>query len=386
MRQFTARAALGALLLSCAAHANVAENLQNVLKFGPRVAGSEANEQARAYLEAQFRALGYHTRRDSFSYPRFDDLGSDVLADGRSLSGLALQGTVGGEVSGEVARVEGVGSPEDFARANVRGKIAVVARGQIPFAEKARNARAAGALGVIVVNNAAGELRGTLGEKVDLPVLGVTTEMGAALAGGARATLRVKVREGDVRGVNLVAFKSGVLRPELLFGGHMDTVPLAPGANDNLSGSLAVLELARRAVNTPLSAKSYFVLFDGEEDGLRGSRAFVQDHAEVTRGLRAMFNFDMVGVNVTPLAVGGDSALQELARKAAPELRAFQDRSGSDHAPFLGAGVPALFFHRGIDPNYHQPGDTVAEAALIGAAVDEALKVADAVLSAAPAQ
>lgn len=356
MRQFMLRAAVGALvlspaLLSSAARANIAENLDAVIKFGPRVAGSESNEQARAYLEAQFRALGYETRRESFTYPRFDDLGSGVRAGANALTGRALQGTVGGEVTAELARVEGVGTPEEFTRANVRGKIAVVARGQIPFADKARNARAAGASGLIVVNNTAGELRGTLGDRVELPVLGVTPEVGAALRAGERATLSVRVREGDVRGVNIVAFKSGVVKPELLFGGHMDTVADSPGANDNLSGSLAVLDIARRAVNTPLSARSYFVLFDGEEDGLRGSRAFVQGHADLTRGLRAMFNFDMVGVNVTPLAVGGDTTLQELARKAAPTLQAFQDRNGSDHAPFLQAGTPALFFIGVLTPS-----------------------------------
>ncbi len=382
MTPFALRAALIAPLLLSSALAGAAADLQALSTYGPRVAGSEAGERARAYVEAQLRAAGYSVRRETFSYPRFDDLGSDVsLGDqtpsGQTLSGLALQGTKGGEVSAPLARVPGLGNSQDFAGADVRGKIAVVARGQIPFAEKARNATQAGALGLIVVNNVPGDVRGTLGESVALPVLGVSQDVGARLSDGAAAKLSVRVRSADVRGVNVIAQMSGTA-PQLLFGAHLDSVTKSPGANDNASGSVAVLELARRAQNTPLAQKSVFVLFDGEEDGLRGSRAFVSD--EKTAGLKAMFNFDMVGVNVTPLAVGGDRQLGTLAQKTVPGLKIFQDGGNSDHASFLNAGVPALFFHRGVDPNYHQPGDKLADPALIDGTVDAALKVAGALL------
>ncbi|GMA17445.1 M28 family peptidase [Deinococcus metallilatus] len=281
--------------------------------------------------------------------------------------------------------VPGVGTAEDFQKVDARGKVAVVNRGQIPFGQKARNALTAGAAGLIVVNNEAGDLHGTLGERTVLPVLAVTPAVGAALREGQPVTLRVRVHEGEVRGVNVVAFKSGVTQPDWLFGGHLDSVTGAPGANDNLSGSVAVLELARRAVNTPIAARSSFVLFDGEEDGLRGSRVFVKDHPGVVQHLKAMFNFDMVGVNVMPLAVGGDSELVKAARQAVPTLGTFRAGGDSDHAPFSQAGVPVLFFHRGLDEHYHQPGDTLADPALIRGAVDTALKAVDAVLSVASA-
>ena len=147
------RAALVAPLLLSSALANAAADLRVLATYGPRVAGSPAGEQARAYFEAQLRGAGYTVRRETFSYPRFDDLGSAVSLGASQLNGLALQGTQGGEVSAPLVRVPGVGNPQDFAGADVRGKIAVAARGQIPFAEKARNALAAGALGLIVVNN-----------------------------------------------------------------------------------------------------------------------------------------------------------------------------------------------------------------------------------------
>ncbi|MFC4640507.1 M28 family peptidase [Deinococcus hohokamensis] len=375
-------AALAALVLVSSAGADIENDLRTVLKFGPRVTGSPANEQARSYLEAQFRALGYDTRREAFSYPRFDDLGSDLRQGNQTLSGRALEGSTGGEVRARAVRVPGVGTPEDFRAVNVRGQVAVVARGQLSFLQKAKNALAAGAAGLIIVNNEAKELQGRFGERVALPVLAVTSTTGAALRDGQALELRVRVRDGEVRGVNVVAFKSGVARPELLFGAHMDSVFRAPGANDNLSGTVAVLELARRAVNTPLAARSFYVLFDGEEDGLRGSRAFVQAHAPLVQGLKAMFNFDMVGVNVTPLNVTGERRLVETARQVAGLPGSFPADSGSDQVPFDQAGVPTLFFHRGLDANYHQPGDTLADPALIRGAVDAALSIADVVLKA----
>ncbi|PNY82194.1 M28 family metallopeptidase [Deinococcus koreensis] len=371
-------------LLLGSASATLDNDAQTILNFGPRVAGSPANEQARAYLEAQFRALGYETRRQDFSYPRFDDLGSDVKLGERVLGGNALQNSTGGTLSGPVVRVPGVGTTEEFARVDVRGKVAVVARGEIPFAQKARNALAAGAAGLVIVNNADGELRGTLGDRVALPVLGVSPTVGAALIDGAAVTLSVRVREGEVKASNVIAYKSGVTAPELLFGAHMDSVQGAPGANDNLSGTLSVLEIARRAANTPLAARAYFLLFDGEEDGLLGSRAFVKDNAPLVGTLKAMFNLDMVGVDVTPLSLTGDSKLVEAARGIAGVQASAGQPGGSDHVPFAQAGIPTLFFHRGLDKNYHQPGDKVLDPALVSETVEVALKVADSVLSATP--
>ncbi|GGK31514.1 aminopeptidase [Deinococcus malanensis] len=385
MQTWKLGALMGALMLASSALANIEDDLTTVVKFGPRVAGSEANEKARAYFEAQFQALGYTTRRDVFTYPRFDDLGSDVRQGTQTLTGRALEGSTGGGVTARAVRVPGVGTPENFRAVNVRGQVAVVQRGQIPFLEKARNALAAGAAGLIVVNTEAKELQGRLGERVELPALAVTSTAGAALRNGQPVTLNVRVRDGEVRGVNVVAFKSGVTRPEILFGGHMDSVFRSPGANDNLSGTAAVVEIARRTVNTPMGQRSYFVLFDGEEDGLRGSRAFVKENPALVQGLKAMFNFDMVGVNVTPLNVSGESRLVDIARQAAQIAGSSPDRGGSDQAPFAQMGIPTLFFHRGLDANYHQPSDTLVDPQLVRATVDAALKTADAALAAVPA-
>ncbi len=332
-------------------------------------------------MEAQLRASGYVTRRDTFEYTRDADLGSSATVGGRELPGKALRDAVSGTVRAAVIRVPGVGRAEDYRGLSARGKVVVVRRGEIPFQEKVRAAEAAGAVAVIVVNNAAGDVAGSLGTPSKVPALTVRTDADAALRDGASVTVSVRNERRTIQGVNVVAFKAGTVKPTVLFGAHVDSVPGAPGANDNASGTAAVLEMARRAANTPLGARSFFVLFDGEEDGLRGSRAFVEKYGDVARGLRAMLNFDMVGVNVMPLSVGGEDELEALALRAAPSLKTMPNGGGSDHASFAAVGTPALFFHRGIDANYHQPGDTVVDFALVNEAVEAGLKVGEAVVA-----
>ncbi|WP_309571195.1 M28 family peptidase [Deinococcus sp.] len=379
------RAALLALAtLSTTAHATLEDDARTILTYGPRVAGSPANEQARTYLEAQFRALGYDTRRETFTYPRFDDLGSDVQVGTQTLTGRAMQDSAGGTVSAAVVRVPGTGTPEDFARVDVKGRVAVIMRGQLPFLQKTQNALSAGAAGVIIINTTPGELRGTLGTRTALPVLGVSPTTGSALQDGQTVTLNVRVQDSDVQATNLIAFKSGLSTPTMLFGAHLDSVPGAPGANDNLSGSLTVLEIARRAANTPIGARSYFMLFDGEEDGLLGSRNFVKDNTALIGTLKAMMNFDMVGVNAAPLELAGTSSLLDTARTAGLPTNG-RDIGRSDHVSFQQAGVPAVMFYRGEDANYHQPGDTIYDPQLVRDTADVALKLADDVLNVTPA-
>ena len=362
----------------------VAQDVSTLLENGPRVAGSAALKKAGDYLEAQYGASGYSTRVETFEYNKFFDEGSQLEIGNKVLKGSALDGSSGGDFSAALVAVAGVGTLEEFRAANVTGKIAVVRRGTLRFAEKAQNAVQAGARGLIIVNNAPGNLRGgTLAVEVSIPVLGVSGADGAALlegvleGAGGQATLSVKAERRTIVGRNLIAALPGVTAPKILFGAHYDSVQGAPGANDNASGTASILEMARRAANTPLAQSAWFVAFDGEEDGLRGSRAFVKTHTSLVGGLKAMLNFDMVGVDVTPLSVGGTLALLERSERAVPELRRLNDgSSGSDHASFLEAGSPALFFYRGMDPNYHQPGDTVVQPEMLEETVLAGLKVA----------
>lgn len=137
-----------------------------------------------------------------------------------------------------------------------------------------------------------------------------------------------------------------------------------PGANDNASGAGVALAIAEeRAERGDLDGACY-VSFGAEEVGLHGSQHFVQAlTAAQLAGLRAMLNLDMVGAGGSWRLIGSPE-YQELGQRLAGELGIAAEpwelppQFGSDHQPFVEAGVSSLFLHRFEDPNYHTPHDT----------------------------
>lgn len=349
-------------------------DVQALVNFGPRASGTPATEKASSYLQQQYRQAGYEVEVQTFSYPKFTDLGSNLTVDGKTIKGIALNGSQAGTPNARLVVVPNAGRDADFAAVNAKGAIAVVKRGEIRFLDKAQNAAKAGAVGLVIVNNQSDNFYGTLGGDVKIPVLGLSGASGNSLLQNnqlPQVNLAVNTRTGNVTGRNTIAHLPGVTQPKVILGAHYDSVVDSPGANDNASGTATVLAIARNAAKTPLGRQAWFVAFDGEEDGLHGSKAFVsQAKPEFIQGLKAMLNFDMVGIN-DRLLIGGTQSLTKLAKATNPQVSTFSSRGGSDHAPFASAGVPVLFFYRGQDANYHQPGDKQVDSRLI----DETVRV-----------
>jgi len=330
---------------------------------GPRIAGTPASLAAGDYLAAEFRKAGYVVEFQTFMYSRTTDLGSTLSLGSTSFDVFALQGSPSRQVEASLAVIPGQGRAEDYADLNVKDQIVVVRRGGITFLEKARQAAERGALAIIVVNTELQNVRGTFGGISPIPGVTVSGREGEALFSqvGARVALQTRIVSEDIQARNLIARRSQA-KPQVIVGGHYDSVPASPGANDNSSGTVTTLELARELAGNPMSERIWFVLFDGEEDGLWGSRKFVENNQDLLRSLKAMINLDMVGVRVSQgLGVSGDSELVKLVQSAEPTTFSMgSGTGGSDHSSFASAGVAVLFFHWGIDPNYHLPGDNIA--------------------------
>jgi aminopeptidase YwaD len=356
-----------------------------LVNLGPRVTGTPVMDKASAYLSQEYRKAGYVTEVQTFTYPKFEDLGSSITLNKETIEGRALNGSVAGATNAPVVVVPNVGRKDDFAAVNVNAAIAIVRRGEIRFSEKAKNAAAAGAVGLVIVNNKPGNLYGTLGEEVKIPVLSLSSDEGNSLIQKAKnssinASLKVNTQQRVVTGRNIIAHLKGVTQPKIILGAHYDSVSGSPGANDNASGTAVVLDIARRLSNTPTARQAWFIAFDGEEDGLQGSRAFVkQAESQFLSGLKAMINFDMVGVN-DKLGIGGTSSLTAFARNIDPQVRIFGSHSGSDHAPFAAKDVPVLFFYRGQDPNYHSPNDKKIEPKLLDETTQAGLDIVQQIL------
>ncbi|HEX9755993.1 MAG TPA: M28 family peptidase [Gemmatimonadales bacterium] len=138
------------------------------------------------------------------------------------------------------------------------------------------------------------------------------------------------------------------------------------GADDNASGVVALLEIARRLALRPPARSVVFVAFSGEELGRLGSSAFVTD-AVVPKGrMTVMLNFDMVGrLRDDRLVVYGVETAAEWRRlleslNATHRFALNLQHGGygpSDHTSFTVAGVPVLHFFTGTHEDYHRSTD-----------------------------
>ena len=202
--------------------------------------------------------------------------------------------------------------------------------------------------------------------------------------GGSTATLTLRLEEVPSR--NVLAEKKGTEDNVVVIGAHFDTVPGTQGANDNASGTAAILALAELVSQKSLPFTVQFVSFGAEELGLFGSRAYVDALSEDERDrIIAMLNFDTVGAG-TGLMVLGDSQLTDIAiERAGPngiELGVSQGLSGatSDHASFAAVGIPVLMILSDDSTRIHTEQDTLdtINPELLGNAVRIGLEVLEA--------
>lgn len=184
------------------------------------------------------------------------------------------------------------------------------------------------------------------------------------------------------RGVNLVGIIEGVAEPEryIVVTAHYDHLGMREGAvyngaDDNASGTAALLEIARELRATPPGHSIIIAALDAEESGLRGARAFVDDSPVEASRIVANLNLDMVSRGDTgELWVAGTyhypnllPLVEEVAGRAPVELRVGHDRPGvagqddwtnaSDHGPFHAVGIPFLYTGVEDHPDYHKPTD-----------------------------
>lgn len=153
------------------------------------------------------------------------------------------------------------------------------------------------------------------------------------------------------------------------------------GADDNASGTSAVIEIARIMAETPHRNRSVmFMTFSGEEIGLLGSRHYVDEPTVPLEKIAAMINLDMIGrhtpdkeenkLSIQGLGTGGtfNAIVERRAREAGLEFLPDPSALGpSDHASFYRKGIPSLFFFTGVHEDYHQPGDDFEKLNLEGA-------------------
>lgn len=365
------------------------DNIYNNIEYlsqTPRVPGSEEEQNAIRFVKEQFESYGYQAELQEFTFYGYTaptTVGLSVSGFSNDLEPNSFTYGMDGNVTGELVYA-GLGRVQDLADLDLTGKIALIQRGEISFADKILNAAAQGAEGVIIFNNTDGALNGTLGAPNDnyIPVVSITRDAGQALLSAIEsgenptATITIEGAEGGIQtSQNVIATKAPTNKNKatngiVAIGAHLDSVEGAPGANDDASGTAMTLELARVMKDLPANTEIRFIAFGAEEMGLLGSRYYVSQLSEEDKNrFVGYFNLDMVGSRdagdlVINTVDGNDNIVSEAAQASSARLNGEPTPvvagGSSDHVPFYEAGLAsASFIHRPLEPWYHTPEDTI---------------------------
>ena len=225
-------------------------------------------------------------------------------------------------------------------------------------------------------------------EPIPIPVVYVMKDAAKKYFSDATATLKIKMKVdiGDKKrtGHNVVGYIDNDAANTVILGAHFDHLGYGEdgnsmlrtgeklihnGADDNASGTAALIELARILKTTKAKSNNYlFIAFSGEELGLFGSKYFTEHPTIDLATTNYMINIDMVGRlndSTKTLAVGGYGTSPTWATviKAQDKKLPFAikiDSSGtgpSDHTSFYRKDIPVLFFFTGQHKDYHRPTD-----------------------------
>jgi len=225
-------------------------------------------------------------------------------------------------------------------------------------------------------------------EKTGIPVVYVTKSAAKKYLNDASASvdIKLKVSIGEKKriGHNVIGYIDEGAPSTIVLGAHFDHLGYGEdgssmlrtkehlihnGADDNASGTAALIELARLLKNSKLDRNNYlFIAFSGEELGLFGSKYFVENPTISLSNINYMINMDMVGrLNDSSrvLTIGGygtspewSSLINTKTKKSPFVIKLDSSGTGpSDHTSFYRKDIPVLFFFTGLHADYHKPTD-----------------------------
>lgn len=234
-------------------------------------------------------------------------------------------------------------------------------------------------------------------ERLDIPAVYISKTAAQKYLSDKSATLSLKLRTSisdKVRtGHNIIGYIDNKAPATVILGAHYDHLGYGEdgnsmirtgeknihnGADDNASGTAALIELARMLKKSKATSNNYlFIAFSGEELGLFGSKYFTENPTVDLKTVNYMINMDMVGRlndSSKTLTIGGYGTSpawatvidrnyyvsSSAAKKTGPSLVIKIDSSGtgpSDHTSFYRKDIPVLFYFTGLHQDYHKPSD-----------------------------
>ena len=224
-------------------------------------------------------------------------------------------------------------------------------------------------------------------EQLTIPVLYVTRKEAQKYFKDPSATIDIKfttaLSEKKRTGHNVVGYIDNGAATTVVLGAHFDHLGYGEdgnsrntsteriihnGADDNASGTAALIELAKKMKQSKANNNNYlFIAFSGEELGLYGSKYFTENPTIDLKTANYMINMDMVGRlsdSTKSVTIGGygTSPTWSSVISMAPgnSITVKIDSSGtgpSDHTSFYRKDIPVLFYFTGLHTDYHKPSD-----------------------------
>ncbi len=198
---------------------------------------------------------------------------------------------------------------------------------------------------------------------------------------------KLNILTDEDTGYNVIGFNDNGAETTVVIGAHHDHLgtgqhgnslaenanQIHNGADDNASGTAALLEIARAVKRSKKWNKKnnyLFIAFSGEEMGLLGSKHFVENPTINLKTVNYMINMDMIGmlneekvliINGVGTSPAFNTSIDEVypVKGIQSVKKTMSGVGASDHTPFYLKGIPALHFFTGAHPHYHKPTDDI---------------------------
>lgn len=386
-------------------------------EFQGRETGTHGEELAMNYIISQFREIGLKPKGEKKFVQEFPFTEGATFGPGTQLyineksftvdkDFYPMQYSGNGVVTGYTVKVGyGIVAPklnhDDYGnKINIAKKIFVLEAsspdgndphgkfGDYDLAQRVEVAKSKGASGVIFINSdtAMENPKADFAHRFSastIPVLFVKGEAARMLKNDVilNCTIGADIRKIEKHGHNVIGFIDNKAANTVVIGAHYDHLGMGGesslfrgepaihnGADDNASGTAALIELARMLKGSPDKKNNYlFMAFSGEEKGLLGSNYFIKHPTVDLHHVNYMINMDMLG-RLKPdepvliiNGVGTSSAWKaviDTSGKMGLRIKTTESGVGpSDQTSFYLDSIPAIHFFSGTHSDYHKPSD-----------------------------
>lgn len=388
-------------------------------KLSGRNTGSKGEKRSYDYISEQYKKMGLLPKGElgflqpfSFNYGKRISGKNQLTLNGQDLSldedFYPLNSSANGKVKGKIVDVgfgivaPSIGYDSYQNLSNLKGTIYLIECSTpdgdsphskySPFADiktRIQQAKSKGAIAVIFTNTMqdAEDLKANLEMNSTIEEIPVIFLKAATLKKYWQdefntASITINLEKISLTGHNIAAFIDNGAPLTVVIGAHYDHLGYGEygnslyrgepgihnGADDNASGTAAVVELARYFKNNGIKENNnyLFLNFSGEELGLIGSKYWLEHATIDTSKINFMINMDMIGrydpdkgMEISGLGTSPE-AFNFIRAISYDGLKLKQGESGTgptDHASFYYANIPVLNFFTGTHEDYHKPSD-----------------------------